>query len=240
MTLDYVLYTHSDYADVWPIFFGQANKYWPADASKIVFVNKEDERIPTDWKVIIYDDTKIYRERVLSCLVQLESTHIIYHHEDMFLYDKPDYDRLNKYVERVSGVPGDNYIKLIRGGSQKGFRDSSYPELRMITQYFDYIFAIQPTIWYLDSLIEVHTSANGNTIWEFEIDAQRVCREHKIYGYYVDDGGIRRGLYHWDSNVYPYIATAIVKGKWNLKEYYLELTKLLAEYNIDYTKRGSN
>ena len=38
-------------------------------------------------------------------------------------------------------------------------------------------------------------------------------------------------MYHFDSLVYPYIATAIVKGKWNFQEY-PELKKLLDSYNI--------
>jgi hypothetical protein len=38
--------------------------------------------------------------------------------------------------------------------------------------------------------------------------------------------------------VYPYIATAIIKGKWNLSEYPIELGDLLSEYKIDKSIRG--
>jgi hypothetical protein len=47
----------------------------------------------------------------------------------------------------------------------------------------------------------------------------------------------RRGMFHYDSSVYPYVATAICKGKWNLSEY-KELEQLLKDYNIDWRVRG--
>ena len=31
-----------------------------------------------------------------------------------------------------------------------------------------------------------------------------------------EEGDNKRGQFHWDSGVYPYFATAVVKGKWNL------------------------
>jgi hypothetical protein len=47
-----------------------------------------------------------------------------------------------------------------------------------------------------------------------------------------------RGKYHYDSEVFPYIATAINKGKWNFSEYQEELSLLFKEYNIDKNLRG--
>ena len=39
---------------------------------------------------------------------------------------------------------------------------------------------------------------------------------------------------HHDSSTYPYIATAIVKGMWNVSEYPEELKEVFNEYSIDY------
>ena len=41
------------------------------------------------------------------------------------------------------------------------------------------------------------------------------------------DQGNKRGRNHWDSNIYPYVATAVVKGKWNLNEYSHKLNTIL-------------
>jgi hypothetical protein len=48
----------------------------------------------------------------------------------------------------------------------------------------------------------------------------------------------KRGENHYDSDVYPYIATALVKGKWNINEYPSELGGLLSINNIDINNRG--
>jgi hypothetical protein len=45
-------------------------------------------------------------------------------------------------------------------------------------------------------------------------------------------------LYHYDSFVYPYVATAINKGKWNLNEYTEELNPIFEEYGINPFERG--
>ena len=48
----------------------------------------------------------------------------------------------------------------------------------------------------------------------------------------------KRGMHHYDSKIYPYIATAVVKGKWNLTDYPQELIKILNKNNINVDKRG--
>ena len=48
----------------------------------------------------------------------------------------------------------------------------------------------------------------------------------------------KRGLYHYDSTIFPYIATAINKGKWNMSEYSKELDFLFKEYNVNPFERG--
>ena len=232
-----VLYTHTDVKDVWPPFYGQTDKYL-SNLKKYIFVDKDDEDIPDDYQKVFYDDTTIYRKRFLSCLKQIDDEFVMIHHEDMFLYDKPDINRLISYQQRLTNQY--SFVKLIRGGKNVGISDEIYPELKKIDKSFEYIFAIQPTIWKRDKLIELLEHSGGNSIWEFEVEAQRCCRERNILGYYVDDGGKQRGQFHWDSKVYPYIATAVVKGKWNTKEYPSEIPEIAKEYNVDYKARGTN
>ncbi len=156
----------------------------------------------------------------------------------MFLYNKPDIARIINYQTRLTNQH--SFVKLIRGGNGEGKSDEVFSELKKIDSTFDYIFAIQPSIWKTSKLIELLEHSGGDSIWEFEIAAQKTCRDRNIFGYYVDDGGIKRGRFHWDSKVYPYIATAVVKGKWNTKEYQKELIDIGLEYNIDYKIRGTN
>jgi len=233
-----VLYTHTDVKDVWKPFFGQTEK-WLSDYKKIIFVNKDDELIPSDYEKVFYDNNKIYRERLKSCLSQIDDKLIIFHHEDMFLYNEPDYKRIELYSEYLRQTDK-SFIKLIRGGKQVGVSDSNYSDLKIINEQFDYIFAIQPTIWKTIKFLEMVEYCEGDTIWEFEVAAQKICRERNIFGYYVDDDGKQRGGLHWDSKIYPYVATAVVKGKWNTREYPNELKDILEKYNIDLGVRENN
>jgi len=76
-------------------------------------------------------------------------------------------------------------------------------------------------------------------IWEFETHGQEYCRANRyncLYTNHVDDK--KRGMLHWDSVTYPYIATAIYKGKWVTSQYPDELKVLFSEYGIDPAVRG--
>ena len=49
----------------------------------------------------------------------------------------------------------------------------------------------------------------------------------------------KRGMYHWDSTIYPYFATAVVKGKWNFSDYFATLKPLLIESKTNISHRGA-
>ena len=46
-------------------------------------------------------------------------------------------------------------------------------------------------------------------------------------------------MFHYDSSVYPYVATAIVKGKWNMSQYPKQLEEILRENKINVNDRGA-
>lgn len=75
-------------------------------------------------------------------------------------------------------------------------------------------------------------------IWELEVNSQKVVKKMGLKAAFSYRSGKRRGLHHFDNDVYPYVATAIGKGKWNLGEYGVELEPLLEQYQIDPTRRG--
>jgi len=240
--MNFIVYTHSDYKDIWPLYFGQMNKYFPEDKHYII-VDKWVAGIPINYEVILYDDKLTYRERMSSALKKINTVdYCIFQHEDMFLYDTPNHDKLKVFTEYLKANIEDKYfVKLIKGGITFGLSDATYPELKIITNKFDCVFAIQPTIWNFEKLREVYDNSKGRNVWEFEVDAKRVCIERKIFGYYIDDGGSsRKGTSHFDSSIYPYIATAVVKGKWNTDEYSNELKELFKKYGINPYTRGTN
>ena len=222
-----IVYTHTDMKDIWPMFFGQLKKYI-GDTKVYVAVNEDDMQI-SDYIRIIYDDTKEYTERWKEILDKIEEETFMFMHEDMILFDKIDYKLLEKYIEYVK----DDYvesIKLILAGDK--FDEWVIDKTLITNQYAK--FSIQPTIT-TKKVFRGHVDISSPlNIWQFE---EAVVSSGKDF--MVRLGGERkRGLYHYDSLVFPYIATAINKGKWNLNEYQQELNPMFEEYNINPFERG--
>ena len=74
------------------------------------------------------------------------------------------------------------------------------------------------------------------TIWDEPLNSKFLMELGKV-GLCVKEKGDKVGG-HYNSSIYPYIATAIVKGKWNYSEYKKDLDLIFNEFNIDKEKRG--
>ena len=227
INLPIVVYTHTDIKDIWPMFFGQLKKY--VSNTKIYVAVNEDDSYLSDYTIVKYDDSKVYTERWKQILPQISEEVILFLHEDMILFDsiKPDY--IKKYFEYVKNGEV-NSIKLILAGEY--FSESSIDSTLVFNEYSK--FSIQPTIVTKEFFTNVLNSVDELNIWEFEQAIAGTGRD-----YMVRIGGEKkRGIYHYDSLVFPYIATAINKGKWNLNEYMEELNPMFEEYNINPFERG--
>jgi hypothetical protein len=222
-----VVYTHTDVSDIWPMFFGELKSHL-SDTNVYVAVNKKDDRL-SEYNQIQYNDSKPYTERWKEILPQIKEDVIIFLHEDMILIGSPMIDNLNKYISYVS----DDKVKSIKLISIVGNFQSWEGDVNIINNK-DTKFSIQPTIIKTKTFLDLLSKVEPLNIWEFE-DAVPVEDGH----YMVRLGNEkRRGIYHNDSLVFPYIATAINKGKWNYYEYEKELNTLFNIYNINPFERG--
>ena len=219
-----VVYTHTDMKDVWSMFFGQLKKYLPNN--KIYVVVNEDDTQLSDMIRIIYDDTKPYTERWKEALPQINEETIIFLHEDMILFDEVDMSYIQRYYNLVNSGRVES-IKMI-------YTNSTNPPSDIDNTLIPSAFSIQPTLISKKSFVSLVESVPPLNIWKFE-EAIESNDNH----YMVRLGNEKqRGKYHCDSIVFPYIATAINKGKWNMSEYREELDKLFGEYNINPFERG--
>ncbi|QLY27042.1 hypothetical protein [Bdellovibrio sp. KM01] len=243
-----VMYSHTDYSDVWPLYFGQLKKHRPNLGTNFVFVNKHSDLVPEGFEQVIFDDKQSYPERLLHCFGELKKRgfeYCLFEHEDMPLVADIDYKQIetaiNLLIRRKHPrilMKGLDSIRLI-----KASQSFSVPVLRRKNIYrmlpiSKWLFSVQPTLWNIDAFIALLSKHKGNTIWELEQKAQKTCRKLNLRCGYMHRNGVKRGTHHWDNNIYPYIATAIVKGKWNFKEYKQELQTLLPQYGINANARG--
>ena len=227
ISIPLVVYTHTDMKDVWPMFFGQLKKYI-GDTKVYVAVNEDDTQI-SDMIRIIYDDSNSYTQRWNEILEQIEEETFIFIHEDMILFDRIDFESLEKYTKYVKDGLAES-IKLILAGDR--FDEWAIDKTLVTNQYAK--FSIQPTITQKQVFKQLVENLPQMSIWEFEEAIVSAGRD-----FMVKVGNEKKtGLYHYDSTIFPYIATAINKGKWNMSEYSKELDLLFKEYNVNPFERG--
>ena len=231
-----IMYSHSSYSDAWEMFCGQIEKYLPKEIKRYAFVD-ESNNLPENWEIVTYDESLSYNKRMASCLNAINEEYVIIHHEDMPLYDKPDLDFIEDKIEMMP-LYNIDYIKLIKGGNV-GIPETQFSDkLYELPRNGDCYFSVQPSLCKRESLQKLYENCDVENIHEFEPKAHLMSILLNYKNLYYYDNEPQRGLCHWDSKVYPYVATAIVKGKWNYSEYESELSILHKEYNIDKNIRG--
>ena len=233
-----VFYSHSDYSDVWPPMFSQTDKYFPTH-KKYLFSNTETAPLDKEnWHLITYDDTERYQQRMTHCLEQVQEEILLFHHEDMFLYETPQYEILNEITETIQANEVD-IVKLICAA----YEDAALHEITSRSYIYanppNLKFAIQPSLCKKSQLMRIYDMTGGDDIWQFEHNSSGVVEYLNIktgMTYLKEDK--KKGMFHWESNIYPYFATAVVKGKWNISEYGDDLLPILESNNVDPDVRG--
>ncbi len=242
-----VMYSHTDYSDCWPIYFGQIEKYMNCFTNNYILINKKDSRIPGYFNQVLYDEKEAYVDRLLSGLNQIQDPIVFFEHEDMIVKDMPNTSLIENYSKLIKTKPIHNLfpnrfdvIRLIQGGKFFSIPlvGKKFNKLRIISRFSLWIFSLQPSLWSRTKIEKILSHHSGESIWEFERKAQWSFRKPACRTATLKEGLLKSGQLHWSSDVYPYIATAIFKGKWNFLEYKSDLHDLLAEYGIDPEVRG--
>ena len=218
-----VIYSHSSYSDVWPLILGQFEKFM---SNQKIYLFTDQDPLKGDYDAILYDDDKNYNERMLQCLKQIKETILLFTHEDMPLYSEPNKDKLMSYYNHIEKGLADS-IKLIFAGwhfrSKVSKFDSSLSKNKLSK------FSIQPTLIRREALMKILKRYPSQNLWKLERKIEKSWI-HPFKEYCCNLKGDKHGN-HFDCLAYPYIATAIVKGKWNFEQYDI-LKPLLDEYQI--------
>jgi len=225
-----VVYTHSNCSDLWEMFIKQNQKHigWP-----IFFITNElIPNFPEDSQYV-YKDSDNYSDVWIAALNKINSEFFIYLQEDFILYADANVRKINEYTEVLKNSDY-SFVRLIKSGEVNEKVGETLYEISSNNQF---VFAMQTSIWktkdYIQLLENVHEEK-----WLETSRYMDYMSKNNIKGLSHYDNEPKRGGNHWDSNVYPYIATALVKGKWITSEYNYELKPLLDNYNIDINKRG--
>ena len=236
-----IINTFSKYSDLWQMFFDSLDENLP-ELKRYVFVDKgEPDKSAT---TLHYNPSDKFRTQFLKCIENVKEKYCIFISEDYILYDKPNLETIKRYADILEKNDNLTFIRFAKG---MDFGEPNYKEnddLYQLSSVFPYFYSQTAALWKTRDLENIFRNtpdshiAGTNMSEQFEILANQTCRNLDIQGLFCYHGENKRGEHHYDSDVFPYIATAIVKGKWNISEYEKELTPLIQKYNINVDDRG--
>jgi len=236
-----VINTHSSYGDLWKMFFDSLEQYLPT-VKRYVFV---DEEIPDEKSITFhYDKTNLFRTQFLNCIKKVKEKYCIFISEDYILYDKPRLDLIERYKNILEENKYLSFIRFTKGIEYGEPKFKKYEDLYEMSNVFPYFYSQTAGLWRTRDLEKIFLHSNdahiANTDYEnsFEWQATSVCQRLNIQGLLAYHGERKRGKYHYDNIIFPYIVTALVKGKWNISGYRQELMPVLQKYKIDPRIRG--
>ena len=242
-----IVNTHSSYSDVWPMFFSQLYTYWdPTRWPVYVFSDtpKIDGVVVDVFKptILVYNNDISYREQYFECLRQVKEPFVITVSEDYIIYGPIDFIALQRYTNVLGSMKELSFIGLSRGVDDPGSSVAENADLFHRPENGTQVYSQTATIWRTRDLLKIYEIGPDHHIADrypaFEDSANEICKKMGIKGLLAYRGERKRGMVHYDNSVFPYIATALVKGKWNIREYQNELGPLLNDYKIDIMKRG--
>jgi len=210
MELTYVFYSHTDFLDMLQI----ASDYSKKIKNKILLINENNilsEDIKNNFnEIIFYDDTLPYSTKLGKVLSNIKSKYILFTHEvDIILdIDKDIIDKLVEYMDyknldRIDLQPNagndkGEYVKISKNEKVTDWIDyenifDPYNQLSHEDWYIgvhnnprSYIFNVNPSIWKVESFLEILTKFDGRTYRNIEYDdVQDFCTKFKIYNLYA-------------------------------------------------------
>lgn len=227
-----VAYTNSNCEDLWEVFRKQTLKH--SSLPLYLITDKYPNNQGIDG-IYVYENTQPYYDVWSEGLAKFDSEYFIYLQEDFFLYSDINYYKLFEYWEFLKNNPEYSFVRLIKSGNlgNKKITETLYE----IEPENENIFAMQASIWRTSDYVKLMQIVKDDK-WLENDNYRNAMISNNMKGVYHYDNEPLRGLAHTDSNVFPYIATALVKGKWNMSEYPNELGDILTTNNINVNTRG--
>lgn len=232
-----VTYTTSKYQDVWNMHFGQLEKHAHGVKS---YAFSDEESLPI-WnfnkhQLICYKNSDEYWAQYTGCLASVEENFIIYSQEDFILFSDIDTGAIEKYKAFLSESDYD-YVRLIRCGYSTPLTNHVKEDVYEVDMKTSDAFSMQATLWKKSSLEKLYLEVKSK-LW-LESDAWNAgARKLGIKGTFIYNNERKIGAFHYDSIVYPYVCTAINRGKWNVDQYPEVMSHMFKTYEVNPSVRG--
>jgi len=235
-----IVNTNSSYSDLWEMFFKSLETFFPDQKVYVfsdIFTNIDNKYIH-----VKYDPNDDFRTQFFKSMQSVKEEFCLTLNEDYILYDYVDLQKIDYCLDFLNKIKNCSFVRLTK--------NFLHPHIQVKENIFylnnkeKYFFSQTATIWRKDILKKVYENSPNSGIsrkgeeLQLEELANETCKKMNLSGAYYYNNEEKRGMFHYDSSIFPYIASALVGGKWNLKEYEKELLPILKDYNINYNARG--
>lgn len=188
-----------------------------------LFINLCDYKPPPYVSTILYDQHDSFKNQMVRCLSAIPDEILLYCNEDYLLYDYAKRDVLQRLEKKLLDTDF-SFIKLVYSDTEpyQLYEDKLY----LIDRTCRNNYSQTMSLWKTADLLEIHQKCPGGEIGtkgmkygHLEDIAKETCRHLNIKGLCYYNGEPKRGKYHFDSSIIPHMASAVIKGQWNFKEY---------------------
>jgi hypothetical protein len=250
MSVDVLIYSHSEYSFFWPVMVGQFQKYnvdctvhFLTDSTTPDSVLKQ--YIPASWIVHTYDPTLIWTERVKKGLVELKSEYVLFLHEDWIPVGPVSMNRLREVASFMASKSVGCLLAYHNFGcnlgcahtllpkKQKEFADTLDPSYKYQNETHHFF---QPALWNRETFI-LYTIRNQKTKHQNE-DMESLQFWSLQNCWSVQNMETQYTIRTMNSYLFPHIH-ALSEGKWNLTKY-PTLKPLLESYGLETETRGDH
>lgn len=233
----FTTYTHSNCLDVIPAYLDRLARYASGIENYLMIDKCNVENLNTK-NLNFYDDSKNYSKEFVRILNHIPYDYFIYMQEDFILYDFAMLNEINRCLDLLKNS-NLSFIRFIKCGIVTDIKVSD--NLFLVSkdsqshQSSD-AYSMQPTLWKKADFIKLYEYCNSPKFGEHMGYAHSLINLNMNGAYYYDNED-RIGGHHY-SKIFPYVATAIVKGKWNYSQYPNQLQSVFDEYKIIKDLRG--
>lgn len=204
-----------------------------------LFIDKCDvSNIPNNIEIINYSPDDSFQEQISQCLGQVKDDIILYANEDYIFYEPVWWEKIEELESlfNESSFKEYSFIKFVHTDIEQ--YEKLTDNLFIIDKNSKNNFSQCLSYWRTNDLFDIVKNCPKSEIGEkgvkcghLEEEAKDICRIFNIKGVCYYNGEKKRGFHHFDSDVYPHICSALVKGEWNVQEY-PELKEILHKESI--------
>ena len=242
-----LLYTHSEFEDLWKINFDYIDKSFPflkryvAIDNKNSIINKKDE-FKID-KIIQYNDGNTYAEKMITILNEIDTAYVFFTHDNNIIY-KNDHTIFFNLFNKLKEINGDRLVFELEQSLHKSpiiKVDGENAGLQLTTDYY-YYFNVQTGIWKTSSYLDIFKTFPQSTYRTIEDSniQEYVRSKYKVYRL-ATMGPIFKSV-GFIFPTYFHFLHITMRRQWVSFHIFQDLQEdwknLFKEYKLDSNKRG--